>query len=211
MNKTDLLYAWQHGQSLASIFGYPFSAHDLSIEHSKPEDYQEGDPRPGSGVTWDDSEGYGHVREELVSGRWIALGYLHPRTVNTPITIIPKLACLEARFEPEHSMVRGDGLIHSGVRIIPARYLASSISETNPVGRPGSAQKILEVYNSLNTDGLIDHLKSKTECCRKIQKKISEEFGMGPAELKGYGLETIRRHISDSFDDNRSQKINTKL
>lgn len=196
MNSTDpYLDLWRGGYALAELWGEPGATSERVTSEIEAALVPHNAilaliDRDAMGVV-----GSAFLRDRLVTGDWIAIGYEAPRTLKSRLTILP--SCIFDGSEFGADSIYANGLTFVGIRIVHTkfydRYRAQNI-DPKP-GRPPSAPAIENAYRRLLAQGVINPTDEITRRVKAVQELLARERGTPVAQLKGFGREAVRRAI----------------
>lgn len=159
------------------------------------------------------------VISRLIQGSLIAFGYSVPRSPSDDPRHIPT-DVWRGKIDWKNSSVTGNGLHFFAVRVFEygtdfshpnlIKDIRALPRDETPLGRPSEREPVLEVFELLAEQGLIDFSAPKVRACKPIRHALVKKF---PTEARRYsvlGDDTIRRHISEAFDL-RAEKLAEKL
>jgi hypothetical protein len=137
----------------------------------------------------------------------LAYGYTVPRQAEDFPQLIPS-DVWTGKIDWSKAAVKGNGLEFVAVRVLPSPArdeLMEGKKETfitppiKPVGRPTVSPNVLEAYESLKADGLIDFKAAQVRVHDQIRQWLAKQYPDRAGQFSNLAKETIRKEISDLF------------
>lgn len=155
----------------------------------------------GESISDEELEAYKSLRDALIDGRFIGIGFATPKRFGDRPIQIPKEA-----WVPDQPALRlgfpdvFGGLPYGADYFCDVRVLASAQHLTKTDGRPTFERIFTLAIEQMAMDGEIDVAKNQTAHFSKVRLRAKQMFPLHKAEIEGASRRTIAKYFAPFFN-----------
>ena len=155
----------------------------------------------GESISDEELDAFKALRDALIDGRFIGIGFAAPKRLGDHPIQIPKEA-----WVPDPSALRlgfpdvFGGLPHGADYICDVRVLATAKHLTKTDGRPTFERIFTLAIKQMAKDGEIDVGRKQTSHFPAVRQRAVQMFPLHKAEIDGASTRTIAKYFSPIFN-----------